>query len=368
MKYLYLLTLVPMLSHAGFSKPQLLARFMWFNAWNVPDNTWCFGGEPVAQNNRVYMNCIDVDGSFMASWDENGFRPMARAMDEQMFSKPVSSVQGVTWYEFSEMSSVRAYTYGETLTKTEITNLGPMMRSIDSFFPLTRDSFFFKTKDEYPKLWIWKEGTISMLFDPKALYVFSPIIGANGEIVIKTRDEHLNESAPDRIWLYNNNEWKLIFEDTDANPTSPWKSFRHQLSVEGNKVLTIATDDQGEALIVIEDGKVEVIARAGKELKSFDHFNSRMRAGTIVIRGEDFEGHKAVYVKDHGPFRKLLLQGDIVHTDMGPGRVYYQERNAMFYGAPGLDEKGNVYIQATLTDPDYPSTLMGVGLVKFTKE
>jgi hypothetical protein len=111
-----------------------------------------------------------------------------------------------------------------------------------------------------------------------------------------------------------------------------------------------------------------VIAREGVELKRFDYFSPKMRAGTMVIRGENSEGQKVTYVKDAGKFRPLISQGDIVKTDVGDGRVHYENQDAIFYGAPGLDENGNVYLQATLTDADYPKTLLGVGLIKFNKE
>lgn len=367
MKSLYLLPFLPLIAHAGFSKPQLLARFMSDGAWNAPDNMWCFSGEPVARNNRVYLNCIDIKGSLMGSWGEDGFKLETRAQHDQLLSRPVSSVAGISWYEFTEASVVRAFTATPDLTKVELDNLQTMSEMTDSFYPLTKESFFFKTKGESPKLWTWKNNQISEFFNPEAAYIFYPMVGDKGEIVVKTREKGLHESFPDKLWIYNG-EWKVIFQDQDADSASPWKGFNNQAVVEGNKVLTIARDNEGEALLLIEDGKVEIIARAGKELARFDSFSPKMRAGVIVVRGQDFEGNKAVYVKDNGPFRKLLSQNDIVKTDSGDGRVYYQNRDALFYGAPGIDEYGNVYLQATLTDADFPETLLGVGLIKFKKE
>lgn len=367
MKTLLFLTLFPFISHAKFGKPELIARFMYSGAFNVPGNTWCFSGEPVAHKGRIYLNCLDGDSHLMASWDKEGFKLLARTENDQIFSKPVSAFNRVNWYEFSETSSVRAFSASPELRKTEISNLGPLRDYNDTFLPFSTDSFFFKTKGSTPQLWIWKNNQVTPFFNPKSAYIFSPITGAQGEIVLKTRDTNLDEQSPDRIWIYNGS-WKIAFEDQDANPSSPWKTFRHQMNVEGNKILTIARDSRGDALIVIENGKVSVIAREGVELKRFDYFSPKMRAGTIVVRGEDFQGNKAVYVKDNGLFRKILSQGDIIQTDLGPGKVHYQSQDAIFYGAPGLDENGNIYLQATLTDPDFPRTLFGVGLIKFKKE
>lgn len=367
--YLLFLSLVPTIALAGYSKPNLVARLMYTDAWNAPDSTWCFSGEPAIQNNEIFINCFDGESNLMAKWGEKGYEVVARAVDEQMFSKPVNSFGKVSFYEFNEFSIQRSYVASEELQKIEIRNLGPMAESTDSFLPYTADSFFFKSKGDVPQLWIWKNDEVKSFFNPMAAYIFSPSVGPEGEIAIKTRDLHLGEDAPDKLWLYHNNQWKVILEDKDTDPEVAWKSFRHQLVVEGNKVLLIANDGKNESLILVNsDGIVEVIATAGKELKSFDYFSPKMRAGTILVRGEDFEGNKVTYVKDEGPFRKLISQGDIVYTDRGAARVYYQSRDAIFYGAPGIDERGNVVLQATLTDADHPATLLGIGIIKFNKE
>jgi len=66
--------------------------------------------------------------------------------------------------------------------------------------------------------------------------------------------------------------------------------------------------------------------------------------------------------------RKLLTRGDIVKTDKGLARVDYKDQDALFYGAPGIGPQGEIYQQATLTDADFSMTLLGIGLIKFTKE
>jgi len=366
--YLLFLSLVPTIAFGGYSKPQLIARQMYTDAWNAPDSMWCFSGEPAIQNNEIFLNCFDGESNLMAKWGKNGYEVVARAIDDQIFSKPVNSFGKVSFYEFNEFSIQRSYVASEELQKIEIRNLGPMAESTDSFLPYTTDSFFFKSKGDVPQLWIWKNDEVKSFFNPMAAYIFSPQVGPEGEITIKTRDLHLGEDAPDKLWLYFNNEWKVVLEDRDANPASPWKSFRHQLVIEGNKILTIANDGSREVLLLVTPNGTQTIATAGVELKSFDYFSPKMRAGTILVRGEDFEGNKVTYVKDEGPFRKLISQGDIVHTDRAAARVYYQSRDAIFYGAPGIDERGNVVLQATLTDADHPATLLGIGIIKFNKE
>ncbi len=366
MKY-FLLLLIPFTTFAHFSKPQLMARFMYDDAWNAPNNLWCFSGEPVALNSKIYLNCLDHESSLVAEWSDKGFEVVSRAQEEHLFSKPLLSFGKVSWYEFSEFSAIRSYLKADRLEKIEIKNLSSMSAPNDSFHPLSLDTFFFKMKGESPSLWIWRNNEISPLFNPKAAYIFTPQIGPSGEIALKTRDHYLDESAPDRLWIFNGT-WRVVLEDKDANPKSKWVSFRHQLSVDQNKIVVIANDGIKNSLLLIENDSVKIIATEGVELLRFDYFTPKMLAETIVVRGEDFHGQKAVYVKDEKVFRKLISQGDIVKTDRGDARVHYEQKDAIFYGAPGLDLNGNIYLQATLTDPDYPKTLMGVGLIRFLNE
>ncbi len=366
-KIILLLCLIPQLTLASYSKPKLIARLMYSDAWNAPDSTWCFSGEPAIHKDEIYLNCFDEKSGLMGKWGKKGFEIVARALDEQLFSKPVNSFGKLSFYEFSEYSIQRSYLVENELQKIEIRNLGPVTEASDSFLPLTPDSFFFKTKGEVPQLWIWRNDVVTPFFNPMVAYIFSPRIGLKGEIAFKTRELHLGEDAPDKLWLYENG-WKVVLEDKDSNSSSPWKSFGHLLVVEGNKILTIANDGASEKLILVTPQGTQIIATAGVDLGRFDLFSPKMGGGTILIRGEDFRGNKVTYVKDEGPFRSLISQGDIVHTDRGAARVFYHNQDAIFYGSQGIDEKGNVVLQATLTDADHPGTLLGVGIIRFNKE
>ena len=113
---------------------------------------------------------------------------------------------------------------------------------------------------------------------------------------------------------------------------------------------------------------MQEVARAGKDLKRFDFFSPKLRRGVLVFRGEDLENRKAVWIYESGVLKRLLTQGDVVKTDKGLARVDYQSQDAIFYGAPGISENGEIYLQATLTDIDSPLTLLGVGLIKLKKE
>jgi hypothetical protein len=366
---IFVLVLIPGLAMANFSKPEVVTRFSDVDAWNAPGNLWCFTGEPAILKDMVHMNCLDNDGFVMAQWSKKGFKIVARTAGDQRYSSPVASFNKVTWYEFDEEKVLRTFESTSTVRKFEVRELGPMANeSSDSFFPYTNDTYFFKTKGAAPQFWLWKQNKVTSFFNPEAAYIFSPYIGPKGEIAVKIRKDNLNENAPDQLWLYNSGSWKMVLEDKDSNPKSRWKSFRNQVAVEGNKVLTVANDGNSDSLILIENGREKVIARAGIDAAKFDFFAPKMRAGTMVIRGEDSKGLKMTYVKDNKNFRKLIGQGDIVQSDLGAAKIDYKDKEAIFYGAPGIDDKGNIYLQATMSSAESLKKLLGIGLIKFNKE
>jgi hypothetical protein len=365
---LFIIAFSSHLALADFGKPKLLARMSDRDSWNVPENTWCFTSEPAVVGTEVFLGCLDYQGTMMVKWSPQ-FEIVSRAKEGNLLSWPVASFGKISWYEFNEFTVEKFSEWSGTLKETSLSEAGPLSGGGDSFQPLTQNAWIFRAKGSSSKLYQWKEGETSVFFDPKASYLFGPVTGPSGETVIKAREKNLDESAPDKLWLYTHAKgWSVVLEDRDSNPTSQFVSFRHQVSVDGDRVLVLANDGHGEGLYLLEEGKITLIARAGVELKRFDYFSPRLRGGTIVVRGEDFEGRKVLYVKDEGRFRPLLTQGDIVHTDRGFARVHYKDQNALFYGAPGIDGNGSVYIQATLTDADFPSTLLGVGLILFHKE
>lgn len=349
---------------AQYGKPELIARFSDVEAWNAPNNSWCFSGEPSAIGGKVYLQCFDYEGTSMMEFRKGSYQHFVRAKEGHMFSHPLI-INGVpTWYESNEYSVVEAY---EGKNPIGIKKLYPESFGTDSF---TRygNKWLYRYKGDYPELWSWDNQEMKILFNEKVSFIFSPYGNSMGEIAIKTREVNYSESSPDKIWHFDGVKWKVILEDKDSNPASPWKGFRNQLALGEGYVLAIAQDSSSEVLLKIQNGNAEIIARAGVDVKSFDYFSPKAHGNTIVFRGEDFNRKKSVYFHNGKDIQKLITQDDIVLTDKGAGRVNYKNQDAIFYGAPGFDEKGNIYLQATLVDDSNPNTLLGIGLIKFERE
>lgn len=320
----------------------------------------CFSSEPLVTADSVYLGCSDIEGNFMAQWSGK-FKNLIRAEEGRIFSHPLTSQGKVSWYEF-DMAGVRNLfeVQEEKVQVTAIKNIG----YADSFVPLSFNSWIYRSSEEGPQLWMWTEGKPSPLFTEEVAHIFPPYVDDKGGMAIKTRDLNTSESSPDKLWA-GKNELKMILEDRDANPSSPYKAFRHQLAVSEGRVAVVATDDKGEVLLLLQDGSIKEVARAGKDVKSFDYFSPKMRGETLVFRGVDFENRKALWVYKRGELSRLVTQGDVVHTDLGAARIHYHNQDSIFYGAPGIGPQGEIVQQATLTDLEHPTTLLGIGLIKF---
>lgn len=350
---------------ANYGKPELMARFSDIRAWNAPDNTWCFSGEPTAVNGKVYLQCFDYENSVMMEFKKGEHQVYAKAKPGNFFSNPIISAGLPTWYESDELSVTEAYRGNHPVG---IKRLGPDSYGTDNFIATSNGNWIYRYKGDSPELRIWKDQDSVSFFKKDVSFIFTPAVGPEGEIAIKTREVNHSESSPDKIWLHNGKEWKVVLEDKDSNPSSPWINFRNQLAVSGESLVTFSQDDKSEVLLLVSGDKTQIIARAGVDLKTFDYFAPKINGNTVLFRGVDFENRKVVYVFNGTKLEKLISQGDIVHTDLGDGRVHYQSQDSIFYGSPGFDEKGNIYLQATIVDDSSPKTLLGIGLIKFNRE
>jgi hypothetical protein len=365
-----LLTLFFPLLAFGHYRPELLARYGVGDSWNAPPNMFCFSSEPLVTPTAVYLGCMDQQGGLgMVAWAPD-FQVAGVAREGRYFSLPKFSLGRVYWSEFEEWGSRRFFVQSsQGMQVTELGRLAPAGIPDDSFLPLTEKSWIYRLKDyASPALWLWEEHQTRPLFNRPVSHIFPPIVGENGELVIKTREQHNHESAPDKLWAWDGKSWQIILEDRDSNPSSPWISFRHQISVEGSRVLLVARDARGDALILLENGKVTEVARAGEKLREFDFFTPKLRGDVIAFRGVDIQGRKGIWTHTPSGLRPLITQGELIQTDLGPARVDYPSIHAIFYGPPAIGPGGEIVQQATLTAPDNLRKLLGIGLLKFSPE
>ncbi|MBA2403212.1 MAG: hypothetical protein H0V66_00450, partial [Bdellovibrionales bacterium] len=331
MKTLIIFLLCSFNSYADYGKPQLVARYSAVDSFNAPLGLYCFSSEPQPTKEGVFLGCMNQEGEAQMVRFSPEFEVVAKS-ENGLFSHPKEVAGKSTWYEFSEAGVKNLFEYqNQKLKVINLKNLGPVFALIDSFTALKNDSYVYRLQDETKKLQSWKDHTIGSLFAEEAAHIFPPVSSFDGDFITKVRRENLNENAPDELILWNGS-FKTILKDRDAEAGANYKSFRHQYALDKNAVALVVTDDQGEALIILDDGRVTEVARAGKELLSFDYFSPKMRGGVLVFRGMDLEKRKAIWVFENHKLKKLLTQGDVVKTDKGLARVDYQSQDALFYG------------------------------------
>lgn len=354
-------------SIAGYGKPELLARYSGVKSFNAPEGLYCFSSEPEPTKEGIYLSCQNHAGVAMVRWTPN-FEVVSQSPDG-LFSHP-KEVEGKTsWYEFNEAGVKRLFEVkNNSLRSFNISNLAPGFPLIDAFIPVKGGSYVYRMQTESTKSFnIWKERNLSTLNIGEAAHLFPPVSSQEGVLLAKIRRNTINDTAPDELVIWDG-EAKTILRDRDADPTSKIKSFRHQYALDKGAAAVIVTDDRGEALVIVRDGRQVEVARAGVHLASFDYFAPKMKNGVLVFRGVDFQKRKVVYVYENHVLRPLLTQGDTVLTDLGVSRIHYQDQDAIFYGAPGISAHGTIYQQATLTDPNASMTLHGIGLLRLLKE
>lgn len=352
---------------ADYGKPQLLARYSGVDSFNAPDGIFCFGSEPAPSQEGIFLGCQDEHGYLMMKCGQ-GFEIVARS-ESGNFSHP-KEVQGkINWYEFSEAGVQKVFEFQNSqLTEINLKNLGSIYAMVDSFTAVKNGAYIYRLQEDATKnLNLWSNHTVSSLSLGEVAYIFPPTSSYQGEVLAKIRRVSIDESSPDELVMWDGS-YKTILKDRDADSTSMIKSFRHQYAFDQGVAALVVTDEVGEAMVLVENGKQTVVARAGRDLKSFDFFSPKLRRGTLVFRGMDFDNRKAIYVYSKGKLSTLVTEGSVVDTDKGLARIHYQNQNAIFYGAPGINERGDIFQQATLTDIDSPLTLLGIGLIKFERE
>lgn len=367
MKTLSICLLISINCFAQYGKPQLVARYSGIDSFNAPDGLYCFTSDPNPTNEGVFSRCLNREGqALMVKWNPN-FELLATS-ESKLFSQPIEVLGKTSWYEFGEVGVNNLYEYKDNkLTVINLKNLGPVFASVDSFTAIKDGFYIYRLSDETKKLQSWKNHNVGTLVTEGMAHIFPPVSSVEGNFIVKTRRDNLNENSPDELIFWDGN-FQTILKDQDADPESKILSFRHQHALDKNAVALVIKDSEGEALVILKDGKMMEVARAGKELIEFDYFSPKMRNGVLVFRGLDLNKQKAVWLFSDNKLIKLVTQGDVVKTDKGLARIDYQSQDSIFYSSPGIGPRGEIYLQATLTDIDSPMTLLGIGLIKFLKE
>lgn len=342
---------------ANYQKPELLARYFSTHNYNLPQDSYCYMGTPMAFEGRVIVNCVREETRDLMMWDESG-KSHVFYSTKNFLSTPQYVNKTLTWYEYELNGVSSVHQWKEGVIKT--TPVEGAVRAV-SFLGT---EWVFQGRDF---LNVQNDDGVTPSRIENISYVFNPSISNSGEYAVKIRRNSDANSSPDEIWTYGHEGWIKVFGDTDSDPQSPWKDFRNNVANGDGKVFVIARDSAGEALLEISEGKQKVLARSGVDLKEFESFQIAYNKGAIVFRGIDFSGRKVIYAYD-GTLKRVLTQGDTIITDLETiATINYKNKDSIIYNNPAIGNNGEIIIQGTLTDFDDNQTLVGVGIIRIQR-
>jgi hypothetical protein len=351
--------------YASYSKPQLIARYGGNDSYNSIDGLNCYSSEPAMTKDGIFLGC-HLDQNFsLVRWKDK-FEIISSTTD--FFSKPEVFQEMVAWSEFNEIGVKKVFEfYQDHLIEKKLNNLSPDFAIPHTFTSMGQGNYVYRLDGEKKQFYLWNGKREEINLNAPA-HFFPPISSSSGNVVLKIRRDHSGESAPDELWRISAKKNELILQDKDSNLNSKFKSFRHSLAHEGGVIAVIGIDEFGEGLFLIEDEKIIEVVRVGREIKSLDYFSPKLRHKILVFRGEDLKGRKAFWTFENRKLNRLVTQGDVVLTDKGLARVDGPSQDAVFYGAAGIGPDGEIVLQAVLKDFDHDPTVLGISLLKFTRE
>lgn len=212
--------------------------------------------------------------------------------------------------------------------------------------------FVKKNKGEEYQILKQEGDGLSFLFRPDT---------AGDYIVSKVRlgeSYDFGEDRPDQIRLYNGKEWKVIAQDRDADENSTYLSFDNSpvVSELGGVVFIAAVYPSGRrAIFLKEKNKAAVqMAKEGVELEKIDFFRPAINSShQVIFRGVDLEGRHSLFrYRAKQGLERVLGQGDVLASDLGPARVYSRPGQMAFSGAPDINDLGEIVVNLILENKE----------------
>lgn len=156
------------------------------------------------------------------------------------------------------------------------------------------------------------------------------------------------EERPDYIQIKRSPEFQpeMIVGDVDADPKSPFKSFRNHVNSQGHQWFVIARTNEGEVAVRGKDLSYEIIPLY-KYFKTIDYWpGALLNDGSLVLRGILLDGTKGLFTINEGAPKPIILHSDSLEIEEGTFEISSQ---SMFYNAP-VSDGIDVYIGLGIQD------------------
>lgn len=207
-------------------------------------------------------------------------------------------------------------------------------------------------------VWAFEGGPIAFLFTPSS---------RAGLVAGKVRLGSTAGSSPDELRLYDGpGSFAVIAADDDGDPRSLYVGFDNGvwLAPDG-RVAFVADLAGGGRGVFLSDGAttttIATTAHPGVSAISFFR-PAANAAGLVAFRGTDAAGLDAIFAGDGTALSRVVGEHDLVPTDLGAARIDQHDDSVVFGGGLGINGRGDIAFNASLTPPDNPMIEWGSGM------
>ncbi len=197
-------------------------------------------------------------------------------------------------------------------------------------------------------------------------YLYSPTM--NGHRIIAGKVHVEDDDTKNEIRLFHSDGTsELVAATQNLDPDSPYIRFDNSLDINDANVIAVVVrlaEGNARAVYRIGNGEAVEIARVGVgPITDIQFFRPAINdSGLVAFRASDAQG-QAVYVGDGEKLVRVIGRGDRIETDRGLAQIGQHDNSAVFGGAPGLNNFGDVVVAAGLHPDGNNQIEWGSGII-----
>jgi hypothetical protein len=167
-----------------------------------------------------------------------------------------------------------------------------------------------------------------------------------------------------RIFTSDGNS-SLVAIDQAGSGTSIYPAFDNSVGVnDAGQVAFVARLAGGVGVVVRSDGtnSVEIARDEAGSLDNIESFAPVINAAGLVAFRRITNGVQAIFVGDGQTLRRVVGEGDIIPSDLGPAQIGQNDTSAVFGGGLAINADGDVAFTAALHPPGNNPVEWGTGV------